>query len=225
MTYSIQLIKLLFAVDDHIFRIGKAEVIKSPWKKIVLLCIFSILIYALMSMLGIGSAIISNGAVLIEPAEYEIRKFWFIVGRVTFSIGFVLFILFVPSFLFYFVTKIPFRKLVVMQLVVLFIMLLERIIWIPLVLYAGLDWFVSPLSFGVIASYLTDIPFLVSFFGAISLFQLWIIGFQIKFLTKLSAIHKGWIWSIVILLHIALWTLTAVLAYTDVHMISGWFES
>ncbi|MEN2769075.1 hypothetical protein [Ornithinibacillus xuwenensis] len=224
MTYSIQIIKLFFAVDDHIFRIKQAEVIKNPWKIITLLGLFSVLVFTWMSVIGIGSSLISNGAVLLDPAEYELQKFWFIIGRVIYSLLFVLFILFLSSLLFYWVTKVPYKKLVLMQVVVLFVMLIERLLWIPLVVYAGLDWYVSPFSFGIMASYITDISFLIYFFGAISIFQIWIIGFQIKFLCKLSAIHKGWIWSTVILFHVILWTLTAVLAYADVHLMNRWFE-
>ncbi|WP_042145459.1 hypothetical protein [Paucisalibacillus sp. EB02] len=224
MTYSINIFKLLFAVDDHIFRIGKAELIRTPWKVMLLLMLFSTFLYSGMGMLGIGSSPISSGAVVLTPSEYEMQKLWFIIGRIIYSLAFVLFILFVPSLIFYWVTKIQYKKLLLMQLVVLFVLLIERILWIPFVVYFGLDWYVSPLSFGIIASYFTDIPFLIYLFGAISLFQLWIVAFQIKFVSKLSAIQKGWIWSTVILFNLAVWTLTAVVAFTDILMINRWFN-
>lgn len=224
MIYQVQLFKLLFAVDDHIFRIGKAEQIRNPWKKISLLALLSILIYSGASLLGIGSSTLSSGAVLLSAAEYEVYKFWFIIGRIIYSLALVGMVLFIPSLIYYWVTKIPYKKLLLMQVVVLSIMLLERILWIPLAIYFGLDWFVSPFSLGIIASYLTDISFLIYLCGAASLFQLWIILFQIKFLSRLSDIHKGWIWSTVILFHLATWTVTAVIALTDMHMINGWFN-
>lgn len=223
MTYSLQLIKLFFAVDDHIFRIGKAEEVKRPWKVVAFLCVLSVIVYTGMAVLGIGSSALSNGAVLLDSAEYELRKFWFIIGRAIFSLVFVLLVIFVPAFIFYWITKIPFKKLILMQLPVLFVLLVERLIWIPLVVYVGLDWYVSPLSFGIIASYLTDIPFLVYLCGAVSLFQLWIISFHIRFLSRLSNVHKGWIWSTVLLFHIAVWSVTAVVTFTDVHLVKGWF--
>ena len=224
MTYSINIIKLLFAVDDHIFRIGKAELIRTPWKVMLLLMLCSTLLYSGMAMLGIGSSPLSSGAVVLTTSEYEMQKLWFIIGRMIYSLAFVLFVLFVPSLIFYWVTKIQYKKLLLMQLVVLFVLLIERVLWIPFVVYFGLDWYVSPLSFGIIASYLTDIPFLIYLFGTISLFQLWIVAFQIKFLSKLSAIEKRWIWSTVILFNLAVWTLTAVVAFTDILMINRWFN-
>jgi hypothetical protein len=65
---------------------------------------------------------------------------------------------------------------------------------------------------------------LIYLFGTISLFQLWVVGFQIKFISKLSAIHKGWIWGTVILFNLAVWTLAAVVASTDILIINRWFN-
>lgn len=224
MIYSLQLFRLLFAVDDHIFRIGKAEEIKRPWNLIAVLSLVTVAIYVWMAMLGIGSASLSSGVALADPSAYELNKLWFSVGRAIYSLVFVAFILLVPSLLFYWVTKVPFKKLLLMQIVVLFVLLVERLLWIPLSVYADLAWYVSPLSFGIIASYVTDIPFLIYLLGSISLFQLWIIGFQLRFLTKLSSVHQAWVWSAVILFHLVVWTVTAVVTHTDVHLLNRWFE-
>ncbi|SET84691.1 hypothetical protein SAMN05216389_1395 [Oceanobacillus limi] len=223
MTYTIHLRKLLFSIDDHLFRIGKAESLKNLWKLAIFLCFGSVIVYGWMAYLGIGSEPLSSGAVTSSPAEYELQKFWFIIGRMTYAFILALLVLFVPSLLFYVVTNVPYRKLIIMQLVVLLVMLVERILWVPLVLYAGLDWYVSPFSFGIIASYITDIPFLIYLFGSISIFQLWIIWFQIKFLTKLSPIKSVWVWVMIILFHISLWLITGLLTDVDVHLIGRWF--
>ncbi|WP_010095705.1 hypothetical protein [Ornithinibacillus scapharcae] len=223
MTYTLQVLRFIFSVDDHIFRIGKAETVRNPWKVIVLLSLLTLVIYGGMGMLGMGSTLISSGAVLLDPAEYEMRKLWFVIGRVAFALTFALFVLFIPTLIFYWVTKISFKKLLLMQVVVLFILLMERVLWIPMAVFFGLDWFVSPFSFGVIASYFTDISLLIYLFGAVSLFQLWIIALQIKYLIKLSTIHKGWIYATVILLHLTIWTVTAIVSFTDIYMIDRWF--
>lgn len=120
MIYQVQIFKLLFAVDDHIFRIGKAEQIRNPWKTISLLALLSVLIYTGASLLGIGSSTLSSGAVLLSAAEYEVYKFWFIIGRIMYSLALVGMVLFIPSLIYYWVTKIPYKKLLLMQVVVLF---------------------------------------------------------------------------------------------------------
>lgn len=224
MTYNFNLIKFFFSVDDHLYRIHKAEKVYNIWKLSALLVLFSALIYAWMASLGMGSDLISKGAPGLSVLQYEQSKLWFVIGRIVFAILMAVFVLFLPALIFHLVTDIPYQKLVIMQQIVLSMMLIERIIWIPLFVYLGLDWYVSPLSFGIIVSFLTEAAWPVYFFGAISLFQIWIIWFQIKYLRYQSSIGKRWIWINVISLHLFYWFIVAFLAYLDSFMISGWFE-
>lgn len=223
MTYHFNLIKFFFPVDDHLYRIHKAEKVFNIWKLSAVLILFSMIIYAWMASLGIGSDFISREAVGMTEMEYQQSKLWFVIGRIVFAILMAVFVLFVPSLIFHLVTDIPYQKIVVMQQIVLFLMLIERVIWIPLFVYLGLDWYVSPLSFGIILSLITEAEWLVYFFGAISLFQIGIIWFQIKFLNYLSPVQKRWIWINVIALHIFYWFIAAFVTYFNSFMISGWF--
>ncbi len=221
--YTINLFKFFFHMDDHIFRIRKAEKINHLWKMCALLAFISLVIYVWMAYLGIGSDIISRGAVGLMPGVYETEKVWFLVGRAIFGVLFAIIILFLPSLLFYLLTEIPYHKLLIMQQFVLAVMLIERLIWIPLMLFIGLDWYVSPISFGIVASYITGTSWVIYFFGAISLFQLWIIWFQVKFITALVPMRKRWIGFNVILVHVLGWALTALIAFADTYIVSGWF--
>ncbi|TMN22413.1 hypothetical protein [Lentibacillus cibarius] len=223
MTYNVKLIKFFFAMDDNLIRVKKAETVKGLWWKGLLLILLSMGIYLWMAVLGVGTSYISEDAVALGSLGYEVGKLWFIIGRIGFAVLFAFLILFIPSIIFNLITKIEYRKLIIMQQVVLAVMLVERLMWIPLAVYAGLDWFTSPLSFGIIASYAFDIPWVIFFFGAISAFQLWIIWFQVNFLTYLSPVRKGWVWAGVVLMHMLFWAGTATIASMDQHFISGWF--
>lgn len=224
MTYHFNLFKFFFPIDDHLYRIHKAEKVGNIWRLSALLVLFSVIIYAWMASLGMGSDLLSKGATELTELQYEQSKFWFVVGRIVYAIAMAIFVLFVPALIFHLVTDIPYQKLVMMQQIVLFLMLIERVIWIPLFVYLGLDWYVSPLSFGIITSLLTESEWPVYFFGAISLFQVAIIWFQIKYLGYLSSIGKRWIWINVISLHIFYWLIVAFVTYFDGFMISGWFK-
>ncbi|WP_404457102.1 hypothetical protein [Oceanobacillus kapialis] len=223
MTYHNNLFRFLFSMDDHLVRIKEAESIKRVWKVNVLLVLISLILYGYMAYLGMGTNILSPEAQTLEPLAYEQQKFWFLVGRGTVGLLFALFILFIPSVYFSLLVDIPYRKMVIMQQVVLFVLLIERAIWIPLAVFNGLDWYVSPVSFGIIASYLTDIPWLIYFFGAISLFQIWVIWFQVRYLRNLTEMKKQWIWVYVILFHFFMWALTALLAFMDQYILNRWF--
>jgi len=224
MSYRVQLFKFFSAMGDHIFRIKRSEKVTNLWKTSIILIITTALIYGWMAYLGIGSTILSSGAMQLSEAAYESSKFWFMIGRVLYGVLFALVILFVPSLLFYLLTEIPYQKLVIMQQVVLAVMLLERLIWIPLVVFVGLDWYTSPLSLGIIASYLIEMDWFIYFFGAISLFQIWIIWFKFRFLRALSGVKNSTLWLFIILLQLLGWAFAATVSVADFYIISGWFE-
>ncbi|WP_405098466.1 hypothetical protein [Oceanobacillus sp. FSL H7-0719] len=224
MTYRIQLFKLLTAIGDHIYRIKRAEKLSNFWKTSILLIFASAIVYGWMAYLGIGSNLLSIDATLLGAGEYGGSKIGFLAGRVLYGILFAAAVLFIPSALFYLLTEIPYQKLVIMQQVVLVVLLLERLIWIPLIVLAGLDWYVTPLSLGIIFSYLIENEWFIYFFGAITLFQGWIIWFVYRFLHALSEVRARTILLVIILLHIIGWAFAATIAVTDIYIISGWFE-
>lgn len=223
MVYHQNLLKFFFSMDDHLYRIRKAETVNHVRKWCLLLCLFSIIIYGWMASLGIGSDFISSTRTGLSMQEYESSKLDFVIGRCVYAVLLTAVILFLSALLFYAVFDIPFWRLLVMQQAVLFIMLLERIVWVPLMLIWGLDWYVSPLSFGIIASYLTGNNWIIFFFGAISIVQLWIIWFQVKYLRFMSSYGKGRVWLMVILLHLFYWIVAATVASVDNHLLRGWF--
>lgn len=224
MDYHPNFLKFLFSPNDHLFRMNKAEQMKPFWKSNVLLVLLGMFLYLGMALLGIGSELISQDAVLLGELDYESSKLWFAVGRLLYGLLFGLFILFVPAYLYNLLTDIPYKKLVIMQQIVLFVLLIERLLWIPLIYFAGLDWYVSPFSFGIIASYITEHTWLIYFFGAISIFQLWIMYFQVHCLSYMSTtLKKGWLWVSVIFLHLLGWGFAATISFVDQYIISGWF--
>ncbi|MBM7554368.1 hypothetical protein [Thalassobacillus pellis] len=219
MLYSINLLQLLFRREDHLFKIKRAERLQNFWKWVVLLLATSILTYIWTSWVGLGMDPISVNATEFTRMEYEFRKAWFLIGRTAFALLLAIFVLFITSFVWWLFNNVPYNKLVIIQMNVLLVMLLERLTWIPLLVYAGVDWYVSPLSFGVPASYFTDIQWIIYIFGAISVFQLWIIWYQVRCLNYLSATKKHWIWFGVIFWHILLWAGTAALSNYDIFLL------
>ncbi|MFC3040888.1 hypothetical protein ACFOGI_11570 [Virgibacillus xinjiangensis] len=224
MSYHVNLFKIFFFMEDHLFRIRKAERIHNLWFITILLFLGSILVYGWMAYLGMGSELLSRDATSMSVVEYEMAKAGFVIGRLAYALLFSVLVLFIPSLLFHLLTKLPYRKLLIMQQMVLLVMLAERLTWIPIMLLSGLDWYVSPFSFGILASYFTGQSWVIYFCGAVSLFQLWIIWFQVKYLNRLSSVSKRWLWAIVVILHILYWCLAALLSYSDISIISGWFE-
>lgn len=222
MTYRMNVFKFLYSEEDHLYRIKKAEQIQL-WKANSFLLLAAALIYGWAAFLGIGSETLSGGLVSLPASDHLAEQLWFMVGRIVYGLLFAAFILFFPSLLYYLLTGIPYKKLVLMQQVALAVLLAERLLWIPLAVFTGLDWDVSPISFGIIASYITEAPWAIAFFGSISLFQIWIIAFHAKYLMNLSDTRKHVVWINVILLHLLGWLLAALIVFADSYIIGGWF--
>lgn len=223
MIYRNKLFDLFTSMEAELSKIKQAEKIKSQWKTNLLLVVALLTVYVWMASLGMGTNLIAQDVTVVTPENYESSKLWFIVGRMGFALIFAIFVLFVPSLYFHLLLDVPYRKLIIMQQVVLVVLLIERIIWIPLFTYMGLDWYVSPLSLGIISLYATDIEWLGYLFGAITLFQVWLIWFQVNYLSKISDMKKGVIWLNIILLHVLGWLITVLVTFFDSNLISGWF--
>ncbi|QHE53629.1 hypothetical protein [Pontibacillus sp. HMF3514] len=219
MSYHVQVAKLFFRREDSLFRIREAEQLHGLWKRVAWFFVFSMLLFGFLAWKGLGMDPISVIATELSFAEYESLKLFFLLGRAIFGILLALAILFFTPLVFWIFTDIPYRKLVTVQLNVLLVMFIERLTWVFFIHYIGLDWYVSPLSFGIITSYITQIDWWIYFFGAFSIFQIWIMWFQWKAITDFSEMAKWKAWMLVILLHISYWAVAATLAIYDLQLL------
>lgn len=221
--YRLNILGLFRSIDNHLNGIKEAEKVSNLWKSIIALVGISILLYGCMGALGIGSNLILDGALAFSPAQYESSKFWFMIGRIIYGAIYAVLVVFVPAAIFNKFFGIEFRKLVIMQSVVLAVVLVERLTWIPLVLLGGLDWYVSPFSFGIIASLLTKKSWLITFFGIISIFQLWVIWFQTKFIANFFEGQRRTILVCVIILNVIVWWMITLVTVVSPYVVGRWF--
>lgn len=215
MAYHVQVAKLFFRREDSFFQLKRAERITGLWKRVFLFLFLSMLVYGFTAWKGLGMDPISVMATELSFATYESVKIYFLFGRILYGLLLTFIILFFTPLIFWIFSDIDYKKLVTVQFNVLFIMLVERLTWVGFVQYLGLDWYVSPLSFGIITSYITDITSIIYFFGAVSVFQIWIMWFQGKAIRDFCDMKR---WKVAILVgtvHVFYWAVTAVIALYD----------
>ncbi|MFC7063665.1 hypothetical protein [Halobacillus seohaensis] len=215
MTYSINLLRLFFRRQDQLLVLHKSERIQKFWRAFFILLLLSFITYGWTSWIGLGTDPLSTSINELSRIDYEFQKAWFLIGRLGIALLLFLGIVLFTPFIFWLLFDLSYKKMVIVQMSVWLLMLVERLTWIPLMVYFGLDWYVSPLSLGVIASYATQLEWIVYFFGAISLFQIFIIWFQIRSILYLSNSRNWWIISGVIFWHVLLWSGTAALTHFD----------
>lgn len=204
----------LFKPKTTFFQLGKAEVIYGLKMRLFLMILFSTVIFTLEGLLGIGSASISKTLTLDPKGIFEWHKALFVMGKTLSGIVYSVCILYIAPLVFSVFADVSYRKLVVIQVFVLFILLIEHITYFPLVLWLNLDWYSSPLSFAVIGQYITTIPFLIALLGCLSIFKIWGIYIQYKSLCALSEKNRISLLILVIVVNLIFWGITAL--FTDI---------
>ncbi|MFS0645688.1 hypothetical protein [Siminovitchia sp. 179-K 8D1 HS] len=219
MIYQAGLWKMLFFLKRDVFQLGKAETIYGLTSRVVILFLISAMIFTINGLAGIGSHVFSFELIKLPASQYEWLKSYFILGRFLLGILYAGIIIFFSSLLFWTLTNVPYKKLVVMQAAVFPVLLLEQAVNIVLVMWLGLPWYSSPFSMGAAAQYMTESPFFIYFLGCISIFKVWVIAVQIYGLSSLSRQRKPIIWLLVLGVHLIYWLGTSFLAFLDFQVV------
>jgi hypothetical protein len=215
MFNEVRLIKGLLHPSIYFYQLRETEILKDYNKKVVLLFVFSVLIFGLNGGLGWGTVPLSKEILTLTPIDFEIHKFYFLLGRLLLGILYAAFILFIPALLFWTLSEAEFKKLVVLQGITLVILLIEKLTYLPLLTFLSLDWYSSPLAFGAISQYLTGNEWLKYFLGSISLFKIWVMIVQVMGLRWLTEKRRIILLVWVVLVNLLFWSITAFLAYID----------
>lgn len=212
MHYRVQLFRGILQPSICSYQLSKAEHITSMIKKMILIFITSILIFSISAYLGIGNESISRNIHSWSPSEFEAHKAWFALGQVGWGVIWTAFVIFFPALLFWILTDLAYKKLVILQLFVTVILLVEKAILIPFQLKLGLDDQSSPFSLGVLAQYITNNDFMIGFFGAITLFKIGTILLQYNYLKALSDKTNKQLILIILAINLIFWIFSAMLS-------------
>lgn len=196
----------------HSYQLKNAESLHGLWKRIIPLILASGLIFGMSAFFGIGSEYLSKKMTDLASEEYEMHKALFVIGQVLWGLVYATLILFIPAVLFWSFTDLEMDKLIAIQAMVLVILLIEHLMMIPLNLVAGLAEISSPFSLGVIGQYITSNEVLLYFLAAITLFKIWTIFVQYKYLRVLSDRGAKLILAVVVGMNIGFWLLSALLS-------------
>jgi hypothetical protein len=209
---EIKLLKGLVEPPIFFSQLKETELLKGYKRRILSLFFLTVLIYGLSAYFGMGIFPLSPDLLSLSPAEFELHKFYFIIGRVVLGLLYAAFIIFFPSLLFWTFTDVPYKKLTIVQGCTLIILLLEKFSYLPFLLYFSLDWYSSPLSLGVIGQMLTEKEWIIYFLGCISFFKIAVILIQYIGLRWLTAQKPLILLTIIIFVNLLFWGVTTLLA-------------
>lgn len=213
MYYQVQIWKGLTSPYVSAHQINKAEKLNGIWKWTVQLLLISLILSGISAYLGIGNESLSKLIYDTTSSEFQTIKGLFAIGQVVQSTVTTAILIFLPALIFWIFTDIEYYKLVVVQLFVAGIWLLEKIVFFPLQFYFGLDHASSPFSLGILAQYITDYQLLSHFFGEISLFSIWVMFIQYKYLRVITEKSPRIILLLIVSIQLFFWIFTALFSY------------
>jgi hypothetical protein len=216
---TIEVFRGLFNYNYYTYKLRDTERFPEIWKKTILFILLSGLIFGFSAYLGIDSEYLSKKLTSIPRTEYELNKFLFLAGQTLQGLVFGAIILFLPALFFWTVTDLEFKRLLTIQLFVIPILLLEKLLIVPMALYLGLTKISSPFSLGVIAQYITGNDFIVHFLAYISIFKIWAIFIEYKYLKAMTDKNPKIILLLILAIHLIIWLFAALFSFIQMDKI------
>jgi hypothetical protein len=213
MNNRINVLRGLFNYKDYTYKLRDIEDVPGVWKKITLLILLSGLLFGISAYFGIGSEYLSRMLTSISSEEYEMHKLLFMVGQALLGLFFGAIMIFLPALFFWTLSDLELKRLLTVQLFVMPIFLLEKSLAIPLALSLGLIQVSSPFSLGIIAQCITGNDFVIYLLSYISIFKIWAVVIEYKYLRMLTDRNPKIIMLIVIGINLVIWLFASLFSF------------
>ena len=213
MNNRINVLHGLFNYKDYTYKLRAIEDVPGVWKKITLLILLSGLLFGISAYFGIGSEYLSRKLTSVSREEYEMHKLLFMIGQAILGLFFGAIMIFLPALFFWTLSDLELKKLLTIQLFVMPIFLLEKILAIPLAISLGLIQVSSPFSLGIIAQYITGNDFIIYFLSYLTIFKIWAIFIEYKYLRMLTDRNPKIILLIVIAINLVIWLFASLFSF------------
>ena len=209
----IHVLRGLFYPDLYTYKLRDSEYVPGVWKNTAMLVLLSGLIFGISAYFGIGSEYLSKNLTAVSRENYELHKLLFMIGQLIWGLFYGVAMIFIPALFFWTFSDIEMKKFVTVQLYVMPVLLLEKVISIPLATGLGLIKTSSPFSLGVIAQYITNNDFIIYFLAAITLFKIWVIFIEYKYIKMLTGKRPGIVLLLVIGINLIFWLFSALFSF------------
>nr|WP_295973482.1 hypothetical protein [uncultured Bacillus sp.] len=186
MMYHVRLLKGLRQPYLNAQVLVKAEQVTGFWSKLAILAALTLVISAATAYFGFGNEILSKQINSLTGKEFEAAKSLFAIGQILWSLFSALIVITIPSIFFWTVSDIEWKKFLVVQQYVLGIFLLEKITTAVFAIFMDLPEISNPFSLGIIGQTFTSNSIVLQFLAGITIFKLWAIVLQYKYVKVLS---------------------------------------
>ncbi|MFD1929341.1 hypothetical protein ACFSFY_14965 [Sporosarcina siberiensis] len=166
--------------------------------------LIGLVLFMARELWGMNTETLTPLLTTMSTVDYTLARYASLLGIVVWALLYMFFHYFGFAYILYLITKIPFKKLLPVQLLVTSLFIMEKALVFFVFTLTGTTASVSYLSFGPLAATFIEIPFYTSFFNQLSVFTAVVIGIQYQFIVSYNAFDPKKILWILIGLHLVL---------------------
>ncbi|WP_438315086.1 hypothetical protein [Sporosarcina sp. FA9] len=166
--------------------------------------LIGLLLFIVRELWGMNTETITPLLTTMSTADYTLARYASLMGIVVWALLFMSFHFLGFAYILNLITKVPFNKLLPMQLLVTSLFIMEKALVFIVFAMTGTSANVSFLSFGPLASTFIEIPFFIFFLNQLSVFTALVIVLQYQFIVSYNAFDRKKILWILIGIHILL---------------------
>lgn len=187
-------------------------------KRVLFVFLVGIILFSLRSWWGVNTETLTP--LLTETTtDYTLARYASLFGSILWSLIYVALYLYGFSYILSFVTYIPFKQLLPLQLLMVTLVLIEKGIIFLVFALKGAAVSVSFLSLGPIAATFLDTPFWVYFLNQLSLTTIIIIAFQYRFTQSfMESVNKKRLLLVLIGIHVVLALMVAAVGFIPIDL-------
>jgi hypothetical protein len=183
-------------------------------KRLFIVFLAGIVLFASREIWGMGTDALTSLMTTMTTTDYIIARYTSLVGTFIWSILYIAFHIFGVAWILSTLTKIPYQKLVPLQVLVTGILIMEKALLFIVFAMKGVTVSLSFLSFGPLAVTVMENWYLILFMNQLTITSALIITLQYRFICGflVDGKWKEHLW-ILIGLHVAMALITAAIAF------------
>ena len=183
-------------------------------KRIVFVFLAGLLLFGARSWWGMGTESLTPLVVTMTTADFTLARFASFIGSLIWSIIYISFHFFGFAYIVHLLTKISYKKLLPLQLLVTSLLLMEKALIFLVFVSKGATANYSFLSFGPLAATYLESKYLILFLNQLTITTALIIALQLSFIRVFmgESKRKPLLWSL-IGIHIVIALLTAAVGF------------
>jgi hypothetical protein len=210
MFFEFRFWKHLFHQNELIESLKNPTVtVRNFEKRVWLVAILGILLYALQDMWGMNNEGLTSLFVVGYEDTYSIARITSLLSTIILSIIYMAFHFFGIAYLLHKMTGIQLSKASVIQFFVVALLLMEKAVIFAVFAMLGYSTAFSFFSFGPLAATFLNNEFFIYFFNQLSIITAVVIAIQFRFLRAFTTMSTRKLMMLLIVLHLVLAALTA----------------